>query len=228
MLALVKLNHMRETPHTAIRYSFASRCKQSQAGGHGDNSQERPVGHTLFRNPQRLNVQEIVVKLDTQWIAGFVDGEGCFHVGINANAEMKAGVQVLPEFTVVQHQRDVQILNALKAHFGCGVVRSNHGDRMAYRVRGQNHLLDIIIPFFMKHPLKTRKNVDFLKFRDCLLVMQKGEHLNPDGLEKIRLIASKMNRGAEIQDIETFEGDPDLLDEQSQDKVRPVAKATGS
>ena len=167
------------------------------------------------------------MKLDTQWIAGFVDGEGCFHIGINANAEMKAKVQVLPEFTVVQHQRDQQILNALKAHFGCGVVRSNHGDRMAYRVRSQDHLLQIIIPFFMKHPLKTRKNVDFLKFRDVLLMIEKGEHLNPEGLEKIRAIQAKMNRRAEIQDIETFEGDPSL-DEQFQDKVRPVAKATGS
>jgi hypothetical protein len=151
------------------------------------------------------------VKLDTQWIAGFVDGEGRFHIGINANAEMKAGVQVLPEFTVVQHKRDVQVLNALKAHFGCGVVRSNHGDRMAYRVRSQEHLLQIIIPFFMTHPLKTKKNVDFLKFRDCLLLMQRGEHLTPEGLEKIQTIAAKMNRGADSDCLDCFEMDPDHL-----------------
>ena len=100
------------------------------------------------------------MKLDAQWITGFVDGEGCFHVGINLHKEMTAGFQVLPEFTVVQHKRDVQILQALKAHFGCGVVRVNHGDRMAYRVRGQQHLLEHIVPFFVKHPLKTKKNID--------------------------------------------------------------------
>ena len=98
-------------------------------------------------NPQRLYVRENVVKLETQWIAGFVDGEGCFYIGFNANAEMQAKVQVLPEFTVVQHKRDIQILHALKTHFGCGVVRTNHGDRMAYRVRSQDHLLKIILPF---------------------------------------------------------------------------------
>jgi LAGLIDADG endonuclease len=145
------------------------------------------------------------LQLETQWITGFVDGEGCFHVGINANGEMTAGFQVLPEFTVVQHRRDVQILNALKSHFGCGVVRTNHGDRLAYRVRGQDHLLNIIIPFFMKHPLKTRKNVDFLKFRDILLMMEKGEHLKPDGVENIRRIAQKMNRGAD--DPMEFDGE---------------------
>ena len=135
------------------------------------------------------------MKLDAQWITGFVDGEGCFHVGINPHHEMTAGFQVLPEFTVVQHERDVQILHALKAHFGCGVVRVNHGDRMAYRVRSLKHLLEHIVPFFVEHPLKTKKNVDFLKFRDVLLLMEAGTHLTAEGIERIRSIASQMNRG---------------------------------
>ena len=135
------------------------------------------------------------MKLDAQWITGFVDGEGCFHVGINSHPEMSAGIQVLPEFTVVQHERDVQVLHALKAYFGCGVVRVNHGDRMAYRVRSIQHLLEHIVPFFVKHPLKTKKNIDFLKFRDVLLMMEVGNHLNVEGIEQIRSIASQMNRG---------------------------------
>jgi LAGLIDADG endonuclease len=135
------------------------------------------------------------MQLDAQWIVGFVDGEGCFHVGISAHRDMRAGVQVLPEFTVVQHKRDVQVLHALKAYFGCGVVRVNHGDRMAYRVRDSKHLLEKILPFFMDHSLKTSKHVDFLKFRDVVLAMQRGEHLMDEGLQKIRGIVRQMNRG---------------------------------
>lgn len=134
--------------------------------------------------------------LEAQWVVGFVDGEGCFHVGINPNSEMRAGFQVLPEFTVVQHRRDVQVLHALKAYFGCGVVRVNHGDRLAYRVRGLQHLLERISPFFVNHPLKTQKNVDFLKFRRVLLAMEKGAHLTTHGIEEIRFIAGQMNRSA--------------------------------
>ena len=134
------------------------------------------------------------MKLDPGWVTGFVDGEGCFHVGINAHADMTAGYQVLPEFTVVQHARDAQLLHALKAFFGCGVVRTNHGDRLAYRVRSQQHLLERILPFFEKHPLRSKKHVDFLKFREVLLMMQNGEHLKGSGLERIREIASKMSR----------------------------------
>ena len=133
--------------------------------------------------------------LEAKWISGFVDGEGCFHVGIDEHPDMKTGYQVLPEFTVVQHERDVQILHALKSHFGCGVVRRNHGERMAYRVRGQNHLLKRIIPFFEKHPLKTKKRTDFAKFRRILRLMEQGVHLTDEGVEEIRRIASQMNRG---------------------------------
>ena len=135
--------------------------------------------------------------LDAQWIVGFVDGEGCFFVGINKHPDMACGYQVLPEFTVVQHEKDIQILHALKKFFGCGVVRSNHGDRMAYRVRDISHLSKIIIPFFERHSLKTKKNLDFIKFRKIVMLMDHKEHLTAQGVEKIKEIASIMNRGSE-------------------------------
>ncbi len=137
--------------------------------------------------------------LEAQWIVGFVDGEGCFHVSINKHKEMTEGFQVLPEFTVVQHKRDIQVLHALKAYFGCGVVRTNHGDQMAYRVRGMKHLLECIIPFFEKHTLKTKKRLEFLKFRQVLLKMREGIHLTPDGIEEIRSIKEQMNRQTKIE-----------------------------
>ena len=135
------------------------------------------------------------MNLDAQWIVGFVDGEGCFHVGISKHPDMKLGYQVLPEFTVVQHERDVQVLHGLKAYFGCGVVRTNHGDRMAYRVRDLGHLLDRILPFFLEHSLRTKKRVDFQKFRRVCLMMEEGDHLTEEGLAEIRRVAGQMNRG---------------------------------
>ena len=140
-------------------------------------------------------------RLTAQWICGFVDGEGCFFVGINPHEEMTSGFQVLPEFTVVQHERDVQLLYALKSFFGCGVVRrlrhgrSNHGDRMCYRVRSVEHLRERIIPFFEKHELRSKKRVDFIKFRRILLLMERGTHLTAEGIAEIRAITAQMNTG---------------------------------
>ena len=150
-----------------------------------------------MENPQRLNVQPRSNKLDAKWVVGFVDGEGCFYVGINPHPDMTSQYQVLPEFTVVQHRRDIRILFALKSFFGCGVVRTNHGERMAYRVRRLEHLREIIVPFFEKNPLKTQKYVDFLKFRDVLRQMDQKRHLTAEGIKAIRDIASAMNRGRE-------------------------------
>jgi hypothetical protein len=158
-----------------------------------------------MENPQRLNVQSRPAKLEAQWVVGFVDGEGCFSVGFTPHPEMSCQVQVLPEFVVVQHRRDVQLLHALKKFFGCGVVRRTHGDRMAYRVRGQGHLSERIIPFFEAHPLKSKKRVDFARFRSILRLMQQGKHLRPDGVAAIRAIASQMNTGRERESPASLE-----------------------
>ena len=190
-LALVKPDHMRETPRTDVLYSSALADSKNQAYM-GTIRREDP---DCTGNPQRLYVRDLPIKLDAEWITGFVDGEGCFHVGINRHTDLKCGYQVLPEFTVVQHKRDVKLLQALKDYFGCGVVRTNHGDRWAYRVRGKEHLLQRIVPFFVKHPLKSGKHADFEQFRRVLELMDSGVHLTLEGVEVVRRLTARMNRG---------------------------------
>jgi len=143
-------------------------------------------------------------ELEPFWVSGFTDGEGTFYVGINKNTEMTAGFQVLPEFRIVQHEKDIKLLYKLKSFFGCGVVRKNHDTRYEVRIRKIEHLAKIIIPFFIKHPLQTQKKHDFLKFRKVVLLIEKGEHLTRDGIDKILSIAKKMNRKEKLRTIENF------------------------
>ena len=156
--------------------------------------------------------------ISAQWIVGFVDGEGCFHVALNRNGKMAQGIQCLPEFTVTQHSRDLPILHALKREFGCGVVRVNRGKIHCYRVRAQENLLEKILPFFEKHKLKSKKRVDFERFRHVLHMMSRGEHLTKKGLEKIRAISQMMNRKAS-------QGNPNPII--TQDRVQPALKGVG-
>ena len=134
------------------------------------------------------------MELSPDWVVGFVDGEGCFHVSVNENPKTKLGYQVLPEFVVVQHQRDVQVLYALKSFFKCGVVKKNNGDRWCYRVR-KLECLRAICEFFVKHPLKTKKNVDRIRFCKVVGYMLEGRHLSLEGLLEIVEIALQMNTG---------------------------------
>ncbi len=132
------------------------------------------------------------MELAADWVVGFVDGEGCFHVSVNRHLEMSIGYQVLPELVITQHERDRQILLALKRFFGAGVVRLNHDDRQCLRIR-KFEALRRVCDFFQTHPLKTRKNVDFQKFQRIISLMSQGKHLYRDGLIEIVDVALTMN-----------------------------------
>jgi len=131
--------------------------------------------------------------LSPDWVVGFTDGEGCFYVGINKHPEMKVGYQVLPEFRIVQHEKDIQVLYALKIFFQSGVVRKNHEDRFELRIRKLECLLNVVT-FFERHSLKTKKNVDFKKFARIVRWINEQKHLTTDGLIEIIKTASEMNR----------------------------------
>lgn len=133
-------------------------------------------------------------RLDAEWVVGFVDGEGCFHVGINHQPRMSVGRQVLPEFRIVQHQNDEQILTKLQSFFGCGQVTVNNGDRKELRIRGLNNLSKIV-NFFRHHPLKTKKQYSFERFATIVSLMQQDKkHLTKEGLTEIAKLVLQMNR----------------------------------
>ncbi len=136
--------------------------------------------------------------LSPDWVVGFVDGEGCFYVGINPQPEMALGYQVLPEFRVVQHERDVQVLYALKRFFHCGTVRRNRENRYELRIRKFSCLQEVVA-FFERHPLKTKKNVDFKKFARVIRLMAEGQHLTLEGLRQIIEITLSMNRANKVK-----------------------------
>ena len=76
---------------------------------------------------------------------------------------------------------------------------------MAYRVRGLDHLAERIVPFFERHPLKSKKRVDFARFRKILHLINQGKHLKKEGVEEIRAIASAMNTGSERESPSSLE-----------------------
>ena len=57
------------------------------------------------------------------YIAGFVDGEGCFHVAIQCNPSTKTGWQLVPEFRVSQDVARVELLKLIQTTLDCGWIR---------------------------------------------------------------------------------------------------------
>jgi len=132
------------------------------------------------------------MEISPDWVVGFVDGEGCFYVGFTDHPEMTTGYQVLPEFRVVQHKRDIQVLYGLKKFFRHGVVRQNHDDRWELRIRKFEGLKQVVT-FFEKHSLKTKKGVDFKKFARIIHWMEQRKHLTDKGLLDMVILVKGMN-----------------------------------
>lgn len=146
------------------------------------------------------------------WICGFVDGEGCFSIGFVAQPEKpdpnrpfgrrtayNTGYQVSHEFAVVQGARSKHCLDELQKFFGIGYVtinrrHDNHKeDLYRYAVRKRSDLLEVIIPFFRRHPLRSAKQSDFERFAQVVEMMNEGYHKGHYGLVKIANIVQHMN-----------------------------------
>ena len=147
-------------------------------------------------------------RLNAFWISGFTDGEGCFHISINKLSGMSLGWQVLPEFRIVQHEKDESVLHQIKDYFGFGEVKINrtdhHGTRKEFRARGMENL-NKLINFFNQYPLSTSKTRDFEIFSNVIQLMNNKEHLTKDGLDKIAKLISQMNRKPKLKYLESSE-----------------------
>ena len=147
-------------------------------------------------------------RLNAFWISGFTDGEGCFHISINKLPKMSLGWQVLPEFRIVQHEKDEVVLYRIKDYFGFGDVKVNrtdhHGIRKEFRVRGLENLNKIVM-FFEKYNLNTSKSNDFKIFSKVIEMMNNKHHLTKEGLDEIAKLISEMNRKPKIKYLESSE-----------------------
>ncbi|MBI2094626.1 MAG: LAGLIDADG family homing endonuclease [Candidatus Omnitrophica bacterium] len=144
--------------------------------------------------------------MDGSYIAGFVDGEGSFHVAFQKRPDLKFGWQAIPEFHISQNFTSCEVLEEIKNFLGCGYIKPNDaaGKRdktLVYVVRDRNALLNKIIPFFREFPLRTAKRNDFETFREIVIMMDKSHHLTVSGFQKIARLAFKMNAGGKYRKI---------------------------
>jgi LAGLIDADG endonuclease len=134
--------------------------------------------------------------LDPNWIAGFVDGEGCFSVSIHCSSMMHRhrGWQLQPAFQVYQHQDHREALDAMVPTFGCGRVRPK-GPRssvLTFAVEALRDLETAVVPFFERHPLVVKRD-DFSAFAAIVRSMRRKEHLTRSGFERLVRTAYGMN-----------------------------------
>jgi hypothetical protein len=173
------------------RYSFGNQTSDSVCEPSSENPSDAD------------NQQERLIKIG--WITGFVDGEGCFSIHFVKQPDRvrrrgyRTGFQVGHEFAVTQGAKSVECLHMIQEFFGVGQIYlnrrfDNHKEHLyRYSVVRRKDLLQIIIPFFQQCPLRTSKQFDFLKFVECMRLIETNGHLTTCGLLEIAKITETMN-----------------------------------
>ena len=158
-------------------------------------------------------------RLDPHWVVGFVDGEGCFSVGVHRNPVVHQirRWQLQPSFQVAQHEAHRAVLEELTSFFGTGRINAKGPNSrvLTFAVYGQRALEEHILPFFELHPLVVKDN-DFRSFAQIVRAIGQKEHLHPAGFERLLRLAYGMNAGGK-QRSRTLE---EILDEGSSETVR--------
>ena len=104
------------------------------------------------------------------------------------------GWYVFLDFKITLHIKDRNILDKIKNSLGVGVI-SKHGEHLInYSVKSIKDI-QLIINHFDNFPLKTKKLNDYKYFKLAFEIIKNKEHLKKEGLDKLLILKSFMNKG---------------------------------
>ena len=132
---------------------------------------------------------------DPAWLAGFCEGESCFFISISKSPKSKSGWAVQLVFKITQHSRDIKLLYLIKDYLGCGRVEKRAGFAADFTVTSIKDIGSKILTFFGEYPLLGSKLLNLKDFSEAFKIMVAKEHLNDEGLNRIREIKAGMNTG---------------------------------
>ncbi len=107
--------------------------------------------------------------INAEYIVGFTDGEGCFYVQIRKDH------RIVLRYFITQRYDNKEILEQIRDFFGVGYVhlkkqewgktyRRFRRPTYVFEVTKQDHIQQIIVPFFQKYCLQGIKRFSFEKF----------------------------------------------------------------
>jgi len=136
--------------------------------------------------------------LSPEYIAGFVDGEGCFCVSVSKHKTLKRRLEVRPQFEIELRDDDEMILKMIGKAIGCGNIYHLNYDKygwrphVKYKVTAIDDLFKIVVPFFRKYPLRAKKAKTFSIWSRVVEMVYKKEHLKYGGFERIIKLRDKI------------------------------------
>ena len=129
--------------------------------------------------------------MNPHYVAGFIDGEGCFSVSIGKHKTLKRGYEVRPEFEIELRKDDQEVLERIVVTIGAGRIYDCSYERYGwfphakYKITSIWEMKEYLFPFLDKYPLQAKKSKSYKYFREIVLMLCNKEHLSDEGFEKI-------------------------------------------
>ena len=116
------INIIKEGRLTLAEISRIVAIKASMNKGLSDKLKDSFPGIMPAERPRAANV----LIPDPNWLAGFIEGEGCFFIDISKSTG-KLGERVQLTFQITQHIEDIALLQSIISFLGCGRIKEFSG-----------------------------------------------------------------------------------------------------
>lgn len=140
------------------------------------------------------------MKLPGEYVAGFIDGEGCFTIVISKHKTKKLGVDARLHFQIEVRSDDLPIIQDIQETLGCGRIyhlsyeRYGWNPHVELKVSSIREITEKLMPFLSEYPLRAKKRFSYEYFLQAVEVFGRKEHLTLEGVKKLRNIREKMNQ----------------------------------
>ena len=129
----------------------------------------------------------ILPSLNDKWLAGFVDGEGCFTCSIGKDKGFSFNFNISQKEII-----NVKILYHISILFKGGIVSKHYVDNVyEYRLSGINKCKNVFF-YFDTYKLYTKKSISYTLWKQVHNNLSNKHHLDPtkrlEIIEKARLI----------------------------------------
>lgn len=146
----------------------------------------------LFTSHQRLNEEHLNGKYSNQasfeqWLVGFTDGDGNFHISHQDQGRDKPTKWSLG-YKLTQSRYNLRGLNYIKKELKVGSITKD-GDKVQYFIRDRKDIERVLIPIFEKYPLLTTKYFDYVKFKKALAILNNTDISKEE--KNLKLLAIK-------------------------------------
>ena len=142
------------------------------------------------------------INLYSNWVQGFIDGEGSFQCEFHISKSKKKNIIVNFSLQINQNNHDIAVLDGIKKFFRAGYFKPK------YDIKDINYCINsrrkttaiwirdtgIICKFLDKYPLYTMKNLDYFDWKRLINLKAQSAHHTKEGLAKMLEIRKGMNK----------------------------------